>query len=136
MVCEHHYKIYHKEIDAYWCFGCSMMISSWFFPRDQREYAKCIAPPLWEEFTPQRWVEVSPWKYIPFELAKKHFIYFGRLFDHEYIILPVLRENTLVFYSARTVEKDRKPKYLTAKGCKKETSNRNLTPQYEERKRN
>ena len=118
--CNHHYKIYHKNIDAYWCFDCKMLISSYFFSKEeQRKYKECVAPPLWEELTPKRWKEISPWTHISYELAKKYHVYLGCLYDHEYIILPVIRDNRLVFYSARIVG-DRKPKYLTAKGCKKE----------------
>ena len=118
MTCEHTYKIYYKNSDVYYCFDCCHILSPFLFPkREQKKYKECVAPPMFEDFTKKRWDEVKPWN-ISYKLAKENYFYFGNIGCGEYIILPVVRDFKLVFYSARTVE-GRKPKYLTAKGCEK-----------------
>jgi len=119
MNCEHTYKIYYKSSDLYYCFDCRHILSPFLFPkREQKEYKECIAPPMFEDFTEERWYKLTPWN-ISYELAKENYFYFGCIGDGEYIILPVVKEGKMIFYTARTVE-GRKPKYLTAKGCKKQ----------------
>ena len=122
-MCKHSYKIFFETLKMGYCFDCNSILSDSLFTREeQKEYKQVIMPPLFEDFTEERWKELSPWPYLAYRLAKENMVYFGCIYNREYIILPVVRDKyTPVFYMARDIRKDcsKKYKYISPHGVKK-----------------
>lgn len=62
----------------------------------------------------ERWPSITP------ETVAKHDWYVSELHGLEYLIMPVVREGTPVFYSARALDPTASKKYLHASGQKKQ----------------
>ena len=115
-MCKHDYRIYFETLKIGYCFDCySILSDSLFTKEEQKEYRQVTMPPMFEEFSEKRWKELSPWPYLTYRLAKANMVYFGRIYNREYIILPVVEgKYKPIFYMARDIRKDcpKKYKYL------------------------
>src|SRR5574341_113043 len=70
-------------------------------------------PPRIYELENALWEKKRPWSRIPFEVAKKYGWYISFIYDNEYLIMPISRNEKPVFYSARRLsDKITYPKYL------------------------
>jgi DNA primase len=98
------------------CLQCKQYI-----PKEEiKDELPLVMPPRIYEITEKLWKITAPWPLIPFHLVEKYGWYVSYLNSHQYLIMPIWRNGSAAYYSARLLDADPQAlKYQYPKGVKK-----------------